>query len=863
MNKNIKIVSSALLSSLLIAGYALPIHAEGEEETTTVEETETVESSGVNKNESVYAVLNADGSVKTVTVSDTLHSDNGFDNYSDTTSLSNIENLKSNDEVDLSNGVITWNSDATDIYYQGTSTKELPLDVSIKYYLNDKEYDPNEMAGKSGHVKIKIEVTNNSKHTYTVNDKTYDLVTPFITAAGLMMDEDNFSNVEVNQGTVSSDSSHSIVAAVMIPGLREGLESTVDADIMSKISDYLIDDITIEADTENFESPTMMLAAATSTDALEDQFEGTDISSLFDQLDELKDATNQLITGTQSLYDGAIQLNDGVGTLQSGANTLNSGASSLYDGASSLSTGANSLYAGLTQINANSATLNAGMDTLAASILATVNKQLTENGFGEITWDNYADKLASEEYIGLNETQLNAAKEEIRTSASLGTSEDDNKNLDTLIYMAALKMTSTSSTDEIKGYLNDAGTQLVQAKTIMSSEAYQNGVGVIASHIASGDYSDTLVQSTFTGMKNIALQQAYATAISTIKSAITTTTIDDDTAAKILSYACENPVSTNPLDETNISNAAQMVLSGQGSTSTIGLANPYVQKVLSSAAMQKMGLSDLSDASLYNYVKAQLINSGATEATAPLVFGYACALNNGNYTAETASTYFNTAASNLNALLVIQQYQSDAQANPQTIKGLLLRLVSNEASSQLSEAVKTLTSTDALVKGVKSYTAAVDTATQGAASLASGAAQVADGSKQLKEGTDSLSSGVDTLKSGSEQLAEGAKTLKDGMEQYNDEAISKLTNNSKISTIEDLSDLFTEIQNSDDNYSNYSGISEGTEGSVKFIYKVNGVESTESTTSTTTDTEESEEKESFWDRIVGLFNISTLFNKDE
>lgn len=791
MNKNIKIATSALLSSLLIAGYALPIHAEGEEETTAEETTTEVESSsGVTKNESVYTVLNADGTVKTVTVSDTLHSDSGFNNYSDTTSLSNIENLKSNDEVNVSNGSITWNTDSTDIYYQGSSKEDLPLNVSIKYYLNDKEYKPSEIVGKSGHVKIKIEVTNNSKQSYTVNDKTYDLVTPFITAAGLMMDEDNFSNVEVNHGTVSSDSSHSIVAAVMIPGLREGLESTIDPDVMNKISDYLINDITIEADTDNFASPTMMLAAATSTDALKDQFEGTDISSIFDQLDQLKDATNQLITGTQSLYDGAVQLNDGVGTLQDGA-------TSLQDGASQVATGASTLAGGLETLNSKSSELTAGSAQLKDGVMTLVKTVLSSQGYDttNIDWSNYATTLASSSYMGLNQTQIDGAREKVKTAVStqlsnanvsLPTGVTVDNIVDTLIYMSA--SSNPTSSDALTQSVTAASQQLLTALTVLNSDAYKNAVAIV-------------------------------------NEAKDNTLFDENGAVK------------------------------STSDTTYGTLNTAVKNTLDAIKASYSALSNYTEAQVFKYVTETMIggDSGA------LVFAYAITSNTNNSTDIT--TLIKNSAS---VLTSAQQAQTSlttvvagSKETKETIKGVLAAVVAGEANSSFTQLLTLLNGANALDSGINQYTAGVASAATGSATLASGAQQVSDGASKL-------SSGTDTLKSGSQQLADGAKTLKDGMEQYNDEAISKLTDNSKISTIEDLADLFNTIQEDGDSYNNYSGISTGTEGSVKFIYKVNGVESTSTTSkTTTTDTEEdSKDDETFLDRLVGLFDVSSLFSKD-
>ena len=345
--KKVSKILTATISCLMATTLVLPVSAEGE----------------VEKKESVYTVLNSDGSINTITVSDTLHSDSGFSNYQDKSDLQNVENLKSSDPVNSSNGNLIWNTSDTDIYYQGTSNKELPLTVKITYTLDGNVVSADDLVGKSGHLKINIKLSNSSKQSYVVNGKTYNLVTPFVTGIGGMFDDDVFSNVTIDNGKVTSDSSHSIVVGVIVPGLKSGLSQVLDSDLMHRLDDYLADEVNIEADVTDFESPTLMMAAATSTDAIKDEFDDIDeFSSIFDKLDDLKEATNQLIDGTNSLYDGAVKLNDGVATLQDGTKQLVSGSQQVADGAKSAATGAAALETGLATAVASNDTLVSGVN---------------------------------------------------------------------------------------------------------------------------------------------------------------------------------------------------------------------------------------------------------------------------------------------------------------------------------------------------------------------------------------------------------------------------------------------------------------------------------------------------------------------
>ena len=837
MNK-IKKGLVTLISCLLVATYALPVAAEDE----------------VEKKESVYTVLNTDGSVKSITVSDTLHSDSGFSDYKDTSDLSNVQNLKSNDEVVSTSGGYVWNTTDTDIYYQGTSTKDLPLTTSISYKLDGTAYTADELVGKSGHLVITIKVSNSLNRTYTVNGKTYNLVTPFVVGLGGMFDEDVFKNVKVSSGKVTSDSSHSIVVGVMLPGLKKGLSQVLDSDLMHKLEDYLVDEVTIESDVENFESPTMMLAAATSTDDLKEEFSDIDeLSSIFDQLDDLKEATQELIDGTQSLYDGAVKLNDGVSTLKDGANTLNSGASTLYDGANQVSAGATTLYNGLSTVSSNSAAINSGIQQVADAVLSTVNSSLNESGFESITWSNYDTKL--KEYIGnITDEEIANAKAQIKEKA--GGDKITDEVLNALIYMAA---TNTDSSKTFEEKVAAAGATLTQANTISSSNEFKTAYA-LAQAGTDSILANKQVETVLTAIRSQSAANPSTEALDSVYSAVvnkvaTATKQEASVAAIILAYACEHPINEDVLGTDNITNAATEVAKG---TMPSGKDDPRndekVVAVLKARYKAQAELTDLS--TIYSNIISTLVSAGVAETSAPLVFTYGVTKHGGAYdaTKDTPTAYFTEYSADLTTVneANTQMTNSTTDSGKQIINATLTAIVAETLDSSLTPVLKQLTSVATLVEGVKNYTAGVDQCTSGAKTLSSGASQVSSGAKQLKEGTDSLVSGINTLKDGSNTLMEGAKTLNEGMQKYNAEGISKLTDNSRISSIEEASDLLSAIMNDSDNYNNYSGISDGTTGSIKFIFKVSSAAKKASDDSSETTTE----KTSFWQRIINLFNFS-------
>lgn len=840
-----KKITSALLATLLVAGYSLPVYAEGDDTTT-----DTESSASVTKDESVYTVLNSDGSIKSITVSDTLHSDSGFSNYDDASDLTDVENLKSTDAVTSSSDGYTWTSDSTDIYYQGSSTKELPLDVKITYTLNDKEYSASDIVGKSGHVKIKISVTNSSKQTYTVGDKSYELVTPFITGIGGMLDEDNFSNVEVNHGTVTSDSSHSIVGGVMIPGLKDGLESVLDGETMSQISDYLFDDITIEADTTNFESPTLMIAAATSADELETDFEDTDFTTIFDQLDELKEATNKLISGASTLSDGAdtlasgaSQLNDGASSLLSGVDTLKSGTQSLTDGASTATSGASALTSGLGTLVSNNETLVSGANQIADAILSTANTQLAANetikndpNYAELTWSNYADQLAY--YAGITDTMRQAAFDQIKTKLTDKGVTLSDEEINMVLYMAA----KDQATD-LEAYLTNNQDKLTTAKKVETAQTD-------AALISSGDFSKVdraLTLATYEG------------AIGSIQKSVKASASVDLTTRQAEQALMLVKGDTSKIDSSIIGQAMQVT-----DTDALGVDNENISPIV--AGMRNA----TGDANVYASLSASLKNAmPSLDDTKIAVLVTEGSEQHANETSIT--NMISAVQADVSVATAISSYKEASQTDEgkQTIKGYLNALVTTTSGDDI-ETIKSLStqlqSVATFRQGVKDYTDGVASAYEGSKTLLAGLEQLTSGSQQLNDGAAQLSQGASTLKDGTQsltdganQLSEGAKTLYDGLVQYNDEAISKLTENSRISTLEDAADLLTAVKEQGSSYNNYSGISEGTDGSVKFVYKVEGAKAT---TSTTTEEDTTETKTSFWQKIVNLFDFSSLFNND-
>lgn len=335
----------------------------------------------VTKDENVFLFLNPDGSIQSQVVSDWLHSDSGLRDVTDRTSLTDITNLKSDAAYTLNGDALTWDTDDHDVYYQGSSTQTPPVTASIRYELNGQEMTAAEMLGKAGHVKITVKLTNHLKKTYQIGGAARSVYTPFATVVSMALGADDFTNVKAEHGTVQTDSQTQMVAFVTLPGMQETFKGLLTGDL-SDLNDKLLDEVTLEADTDAFVMPTILLAASSSVEDLRDTVD--DIPSLDETLNEVRDGMDELKDGSVDLDDGAHELDDGAHDLHDGAQELDDGASDLKDGVKDLDDGAKELNdkmgefsAKYTEFDAGVSGAKSGMETLYAG-LAKMKGQMDE-----------------------------------------------------------------------------------------------------------------------------------------------------------------------------------------------------------------------------------------------------------------------------------------------------------------------------------------------------------------------------------------------------------------------------------------------------------------------------------------------------
>ena len=417
MKKTLRFTSAALTLALA-AGMALPAFAAAKP--------------SFSKDETVYAVMAPDGSVTSTTVSAHLYNAAGLSGVTDRSTLTDIVNTESDAAFTQNGDSLTWDTTDTDVYYKGNTSRALPVSAAVTYTLDGETAPLENLLGKSGHLTIRIDLTNNETGTVTVNGAERTVVTPFITAVGVVLGEDA-SNVTLEHGLLERAAKSTVAAFVTLPGVRGALSGLLP-DSFSAAEDYLQDSVTVEADVENLAAPQIMLAAATSPDAL-----GTDNVFDLDSINELTDGIQQLNDAMSQLMDGASQLEDGVSQLADGTLALLDGASQLNTGAAALNDGLGQLTNGLDTLTSNNDALNSAAQQVADGVLASANSSLMEGGLIDtpMTWDNYQSVI--DEVLTMNAKTLAAARKKmVRTIWEQEPSFKDSQ-LDLALYLSATK----------------------------------------------------------------------------------------------------------------------------------------------------------------------------------------------------------------------------------------------------------------------------------------------------------------------------------------------------------------------------------------------------------------------------------------
>ncbi|MEF2869595.1 MAG: hypothetical protein U0N83_05510 [Agathobacter rectalis] len=778
------------------------------------------------KDESVYLISDANGNVNKTIVVDHLKNKDKKDTLEDASNLSDIENVKGKEKFTQSGDKLTWQAGGKDIYYQGTATEEPPVTQKVTYYLDGKEISPEDLAGKSGKVKIRFDYTNTTSYTETVNGEKQTVSVPFAAITGLVLG-DGFENIEVTNGKAEVSDSSSVVLGYALPGLNDSLgikDGDLDGDV--NIPEYM----EMTADVKNFSMPAAMTFVVNASDYV--STDGIDTSDIDDMINDLKDASTQLQDGSKTLAEGTDTLSDGLSTLQSKLGTFASGVGTLKSGLKTYTDGVSTLSGGLNKLNSNVPTLSNGITTLNSSakslndgvalLNATVSAKFTDSEKKTLL-DQVHSTLESQKSEIEKQAQTTVASQKTAIQKQAQSAVDLQK---TDIQKQAQSTVADQKEDiekKAQAAVDDQKEQIksVAAETVkqQETEIKNQAASAVEQEFTSGktDYITNEAKKQLASIKPViesGVKAQFVQKMAEKNSAITDydsakTFFDQNVGMKDgAAEAC-----VNEQIDTIINNLAGSVASTAKDASKIAAGEAAY-----TAASQTAGEAAYTGASLAAgtaaYTAARQTAGEAAYAGASLAA--TTAAYTGASQAATTAAYTGAVSGAEQATI------TSAEQTKATVAASINQKQANGYS--LVTGMKALADgTQTLYNSVPTLTSGIKQLVDGSNTLVANNAQLNSGASQLADGTNQIVSGVDQLTTGSKTLSEGAHTLADGMVQFNEEGINKILD-AYNGDLKPFTDKLQAVIDAGEEYQTYSAIADGQTGSVKFIYKLASID---------------------------------------
>lgn len=778
LSHTVKVVGSVVLSAVM-AGSMMPVtvFAQSNDENPT------------EKTETVYSVLNSDGSISDTIVSSWLHDEDGINNIKEALNLTDVKNIKSNEKPSKDGNTYTWNAKGNDVYYEGTATKQLPVSVKIRYELDGQEMSAKDIEGKSGHLKLTISFTNNYSKVKNINGKSIVIHPSYLAGGMLNMSTGNFTNVKCESGKIVNDGTNEMLAFANIPGLNETLKSAG----LDKVNNQLgiSDDVTVEADVNDFDLGSIMVGMTNEIDLASELGEIGSVSELTDGIDQLIEADDQLIDGSKQLYDGTTQLkeqaapltgsSDQVRQLSAGAIQLNDGVKALQTGITQYTAGASAINEGVNQlygIPQNVGLIQSAVTTSTEEQASLVDgSQAVADGLGQLLDKlNGANVTASvKEMNGL----LTKSKTDLEGMAkTLGEDKTTLEGMQTDLTNASTKL---SKLTPLKDKLDTLGTEIVTKET-------QNNTAI-------ADYNSKkkTVNDKITAIKNSMNTEIETsiTTLSTAKQALNDAGKTDEANSIQTQIDALNKEKTNVDAISTIEGLSELqTLTEEFNTlnetlgtvkSTISDMSTLVGKSISDLE----GLATDVQAALTTIDTLSQILSGSTEK----VEGMQTMLNSlkpGVTELYNGALKINAGAINLGNKL--GELQTASQSGVDKIKAGTTQLTSNNA-----------------------------TLNGGASALSEATGTLAGQSGTFNE----MADGLDTLGKAFETLNSGAKQLYEGNEQFKSEGLDQLKEKVDLGVgeLETLQSVMDEIKAMNKEYASYSGAPEAATVTSRYVFR--------------------------------------------
>lgn len=459
-NKLSKISASILLGTMLV--YTLPVAA-------------------FTKDETVYTNAKSNGEQYQTIVTDHLINEEDEKLLKDMTNLLNIENTSGDEKFTQDGGSLVWEADSNDIYYKGETNQELPVKLNIKYELDGKEISSEEIAGKSGKVKITISFENKEEHEVKINGKTEKMYTPFVVATGTYIKNDNNKNIEVTNGKAIDDGSKTMVVGLTFPGMQESLN--IDKDTLE-----IPTTIEITMDTTNFEMSNII--NYTTPKLIEDSE-----LDIFSKLDEIYSKVETLQSASKQIENGAKTLSDGTTTYVEKSEEFNQALNQFSNGVSSANTSYSSIDAGIKNLNSQVPDLTSGTKSLSDNLGAVNQGVKTMSDLLDGSQESMTNLKNGAQNISGGLTQLSAA---MKTTDYTEQINQINKQIATNTSMIT---TLTTTTEQLSKVLEDTTLSEAAAQAIKAQVTANQST--IATLTADNSYLNNMITSLNASNKQI------------------------------------------------------------------------------------------------------------------------------------------------------------------------------------------------------------------------------------------------------------------------------------------------------------------------------------------------------------------------
>lgn len=802
MSKYLTKSVAATISALLLLGCAAPAFAAD----ATVE-----------KKETSYLILNADGSVQEQITSDWLHSDDGFDAVTDESDLSDIQNLKSDVMPEQSGNTLKWTTDETDIYYQGKNSAQAPVGVSIEYTLDGKAVTADELKGQSGHLVATVKLTNNTGEEVTVNGKKRTVYTPFFTVAAAVLPSENFKNITTEHGLVESDSKTQVACYLAMPGMKEAVSDLLP-DSFDKLDDLMLDTLTLEADVTDCTVPTFLFAAAPSLSDL-DLDEVSD--ELGDTMDELTDAIDQLKDGSGALDDAVGTLVESLDTFASSYNQFDAGVDSALNGTQTLANGTENLLENAQLLATKTGELSLGaiqLQNSTAQLAGVMNQQLVP-GLVEASEKKTAleDKMA--ELSGKLETieipdmtalkaQLGAGAEQVFDGAASGAA----KAASEAAASNAATVASQKTAEEIKGNVQAASSSedVTNAAAALTTQLYQGGYS--AGYQTSKAYVEAALNNEALGLT----EEQKAAILATLAQAEQAST--STPSAEVIGNVTAQ-----------VSGMVTKIASGIDPDAIASVVGPKVAEQVAPAVTEKVTSSEKLAAAKQSAVQqvAAAIPDINTDELKSLMGEFKDLSSQAGEMMDSVDT------------LTGALYNAENPADTNTVVGAA-NAISDGAAKLGSGASQLATGTSAFATGV--------------GTLDAGTNQLLSGMETLSSSSKTVSNAIGQFQTGGAELKDGTSELSDGMTEFSDTINDKLDGLSEITDPDSTLARVIDIMKDRADSFKGSGRADGTDMTVSYVMRTATDSSSNSTSTTEETTTETETKDSFWNRVANLFS---------